>query len=204
MIFSMATDQDRELTPRERQFCAEYVIDHNRAAAAQRAGYNRNPRSAKVQAARLLTRANLRALIAEMEAKAVSSAIMNAQAVIAELSRIARLAEAPYARRVRALEVLAKHHRLLTDRVELEQRTSFEELVLRAEELAAEKQRAVEHAMPSPGAPPILRPARFSPPRPGGTAHDRRPRGRHGFFFPSSPPTCGPSNTGAALDLSAV
>ena len=91
MIFSMATDPDRKLTPRERQFCAEYVIDHNGAAAAQRAGYSRNPHSAKVHAARLLTRANLRSLIGELEARVVDGAVMDAQAVIAELSRIVHL-----------------------------------------------------------------------------------------------------------------
>jgi hypothetical protein len=50
------------LTPKERRFVLEYVGDGNGAAAARAAGYA--PGSAKVTASRLLTKANVQALVA--------------------------------------------------------------------------------------------------------------------------------------------
>ena len=61
----MTTDQ--ELTPRQAAFVAEYMVDLNGAAAAVRAGYSAN--SAKEQAARLLTNANVQAAIAAAQAE---------------------------------------------------------------------------------------------------------------------------------------
>lgn len=52
--------------PREERFCREYLVDFNGAGAVARAGYTQKPRSAAVQAARLLTRANIRERLAEL------------------------------------------------------------------------------------------------------------------------------------------
>jgi len=49
------------LTPKERRFVLEYVAESNGAAAARAAGYA--PGSAKVTASRLLTKANVQALV---------------------------------------------------------------------------------------------------------------------------------------------
>lgn len=56
------------LTPKQQQFVEEYVLDHNGAGAAVRAGYS--PRSAKEIAAELLTKPHLRAAIRAQEALA--------------------------------------------------------------------------------------------------------------------------------------
>ncbi|RXG18724.1 phage terminase small subunit [Leeuwenhoekiella aestuarii] len=47
----------KKLTPRQKRFCEEYVIDLNQTQAAIRAGYAK--RSAKEQASRLLTKDNI-------------------------------------------------------------------------------------------------------------------------------------------------
>lgn len=45
------------MTPKQARFCQEYLIDHNATRAAIRAGYK--PTSARVTAAKLLTKANI-------------------------------------------------------------------------------------------------------------------------------------------------
>ena len=51
----------KKLTPRQAAFVAQYLIDRNGAQAAIRAGYS--ARAAKEQAARLLTKVNVRAAV---------------------------------------------------------------------------------------------------------------------------------------------
>jgi phage terminase small subunit len=50
---------NEKLTPQQELFCQEYVKDLNGTQAAIRAGYAAQPASARVQASRLLTKANL-------------------------------------------------------------------------------------------------------------------------------------------------
>lgn len=57
-----------KLTPKQRAFVSEYVVDKNGAQAAIRAGYS--AAAAKEQAARLLTKANIRAAVSELLEKA--------------------------------------------------------------------------------------------------------------------------------------
>jgi phage terminase small subunit len=56
-----------ELSDKQLRFCQEYVIDHNGTQAAIRAGYS--PHTAKVQAARLLTKATILKEVGRMETK---------------------------------------------------------------------------------------------------------------------------------------
>jgi phage terminase small subunit len=81
----MTTDQ--ELTPRQAAFVAEYMVDLNGAAAAVRAGYSAN--SAKEQAARLLTNANVQAAIAAAQAERSEQTRLKAIDVVEQLRRIA-------------------------------------------------------------------------------------------------------------------
>ena len=46
-----------KMTPKQQRFIEEYLVDHNATQAAIRAGYS--PRTAPVQASRLLTNANM-------------------------------------------------------------------------------------------------------------------------------------------------
>lgn len=74
------------------RFVEEYLLDHNGAAAAVRAGYA--PNSAKVTACRLLTRANVRALMAEKQGVLAKQYQLDRQGLIERLQRAAELAEA--------------------------------------------------------------------------------------------------------------
>lgn len=75
-----------ELTPQQLRFCEEYLIDLNGTQAAIRAGYSED--SAAQQASRLLTIAKVSAKIAELIARRSARAAINADQVLAELSRI--------------------------------------------------------------------------------------------------------------------
>jgi len=56
------------MMPRQRTFAAQYVLDHNGAQAAVRAGYS--AKAARQTASELLTNPNVQALVAEHEEKA--------------------------------------------------------------------------------------------------------------------------------------
>src|SRR3954468_17773899 len=79
------TDQD--LTPRQAKFVQEYMVDLNGAAAAVRSGYS--AKTAKEQAARLLTHVNGQAAIAAVQAERSERTRLKADAVVEELRRIA-------------------------------------------------------------------------------------------------------------------
>jgi phage terminase small subunit len=71
----------REL--RDERFAREYVIDLNGEQAAIRAGYA--PKSAKVTASRLLTKANIKARIAELAKQHADKLNLKAEQVLREL-----------------------------------------------------------------------------------------------------------------------
>jgi phage terminase small subunit len=74
----------REL--RDERFAREYVIDLNGEQAAIRAGYA--PKSAKVTASRLLTKATVKAIIAELAKQQADKLDLKAEKVLRELSLI--------------------------------------------------------------------------------------------------------------------
>ena len=73
--------------PRHEKFCREYVIDvTNQAAAAIRAGYS--AKTAAQQASRLLTKANIAARVAELQAEAAERSEVTVDNVIAKLAEL--------------------------------------------------------------------------------------------------------------------
>jgi hypothetical protein len=103
------------LTPREQQFVAEFLVDRNGAAAARRAGYA--TRSAKVTAARLLTKANIRMAIAEGTQAAIERTEINAD-WLTDRYRNAHdgaMAAGQFSAAVKALDSLAKLKGLALD-----------------------------------------------------------------------------------------
>lgn len=79
-----------KLTPKQSAFCREYIKDHNGRQAAIRAGYA-SP-TANVAASKLVTKGNVRAEIARLEAKTGRSedaAIIDRNEIIRELRKIA-------------------------------------------------------------------------------------------------------------------
>jgi phage terminase small subunit len=79
---------ERPLTGKQTQFVAEYLTDFNATQAAIRAGYASG--SAGKSGWRNLQRDNVRAAIAEAQAPRLAKLDMDAEAVLAELARIAR------------------------------------------------------------------------------------------------------------------
>lgn len=78
------------LTKRQRRFVDEFALSLNGAAAATRAGYA--PGSAKVAAARLLTKVNVQAALARHESAAARAMEMSRQRVVQELQAAVELA----------------------------------------------------------------------------------------------------------------
>ena len=131
-----------QLSPKQINFCIEYLIDFNGAAAAYRAGYSK--KSAREQAAVLLTKPNIQNYIAELTQKKHSPRIADQKEILELLTAIARgdMEEETVAvesigdyqsrariipkkvipkDRVKALELLGKANALFVDKVELEQ-----------------------------------------------------------------------------------
>lgn len=71
------------LTPKQQRFAREYVLDHNGAGAAVRAGYAR--RSAKEIATELLTKPHVQTAVAAQEALVAAEMGVTRQKVIREL-----------------------------------------------------------------------------------------------------------------------
>lgn len=121
------------MTNKQKRFCEEYLIDCNAAQAAIRAGYSE--KTAKVVAAKLLTKANLRAYIDEKLTKLSSIKIANAEEVMIYLTSVLRgesratviadekgkpkLMEKPpdEKERLKAAELLAKRYGILTEKL---------------------------------------------------------------------------------------
>lgn len=85
-----STPPEKQTTPlsaKQARFCQEYVIDHNGSKAAIRAGYSK--RSAKEQASRLMTKANIEARISELETEIATRLRFSADDVKARLWAIA-------------------------------------------------------------------------------------------------------------------
>lgn len=79
------------LTSKQRRFVDEFALSRNGAAAAARAGYAHG--SAKVAAARLLTKANVQAALGRREAAAARALEVTRQRVIQELQDAVELAK---------------------------------------------------------------------------------------------------------------
>jgi len=76
------------VTPKQEQFCAEYLIDLNATQAAIRAGYS--PSRANATAYKLLTNADIQTRINDLRAERFKATIMTAEEVEARLSAIGR------------------------------------------------------------------------------------------------------------------
>jgi len=110
---------DHHLTPRQRRFVAEYVVDLNAAAAARRAGYS--ARSAKETAYDLLRRPAVQAAIAREQARLRERTEVTQEYVIAAIRETlerCRQEESYDARAVlRAAELLGRHLGMWVERV---------------------------------------------------------------------------------------
>ena len=116
MVLTM-NDVDKPLTPKEEQFCHEFQVDLNGAAAARRAKYAE--KSARITASKLLTKPNIARRLAELRKERLDKTDVEAEDVVrmlAETYEDARAAK-QYGPAVRAAELLGKRHVMFTDRV---------------------------------------------------------------------------------------
>lgn len=106
------------LTPKQETFCREYLIDLNGTQAAIRAGYSE--KTANEQASRLLADVNIREIIQNsMDARAEVT-LITAEDVLKDIleTRKAAAADGKHSDRLKANELLGKHLKLFTDKVE--------------------------------------------------------------------------------------
>lgn len=77
----------RALTDKQKRFSEEYLIDLNGTQAAIRAGYS--PKTADVQASRLLTNANVQSYISTLQRRRSQRTRITADRVLKELASVA-------------------------------------------------------------------------------------------------------------------
>ncbi|MBE3118395.1 MAG: terminase small subunit, partial [Candidatus Atribacteria bacterium] len=77
-----------KLTPRQRLFPHEYLIDLNATRAARRCGYSQ--KTARQQGARLLSKAAIKKAIAQLLEKRTNKLVMTRQEILEELSILGR------------------------------------------------------------------------------------------------------------------
>jgi phage terminase small subunit len=75
------------MTPKKERFVAEYLVDLNAAQAAIRTGYS--PKTAKVQGSRLLSDADVQAMIHAARTDMTQKLQISREAVVAELAKLA-------------------------------------------------------------------------------------------------------------------
>lgn len=75
------------LTPKQRRFCEEYVVDNNGKQAAIRAGYS--AKSAEVHASRMLSNAKVQEYVAELKLQIAERNGVTVDRVVQELANIA-------------------------------------------------------------------------------------------------------------------
>lgn len=108
----------RPLTPKQEMFVREYLIDLNATQAAIRAGYS--AKTAMEQGHQLLHKTSVKAAIQAGMDKRAQKATITADEILANIKRLAMKAEDmdDTGNALRANELLGKHLKLFTDKVE--------------------------------------------------------------------------------------
>jgi hypothetical protein len=124
---------------KRRRFAEEFVIDHNAKQAAIRAGYT--SRSAYVTGSQLLRYPNVKAYIAELQAKMSAKLAITAENVLHETARVAFTdvdpTEIKASDKLAALSQLGKHLGLFVQRHEVDNRMAILNLNVSAQDLGS-------------------------------------------------------------------
>ena len=127
-------DEDKPLTGKQDRFCQEWVIDHNGYKAATRAGYSE--KTATMQASRMLTKANIAKRIQFLSEKIAEKTEIDAEYVLGNIKAIGERCmkkedvvdkfgqptgefQFKESGALKAQELLGRHLKLFTDRVEI-------------------------------------------------------------------------------------
>ena len=113
----MPRAKNSALTEQQQLFCREYLADRNATAACIRAGYSK--RSAPCTSSRIMARSEIKAYIAELDSTIKSKHILSATETLERISDEAENMKNAPKDRLKALELLAKHHGLLVERHEV-------------------------------------------------------------------------------------
>ena len=109
-----------KLTPKQEQFCREYLIDLNATQAAIRAGYSE--KTANAQAGRLLVNVSVAERIAELKQERVEKVARTAQDVLNDIISVTAQArdEGDLKTALKGLELQGKHLGMFTDKLQTE------------------------------------------------------------------------------------
>lgn len=124
----------QQLTPKQERFCQEYLIDLNATQAATRAGYS--AKTANEQGARLLANVSVQSQINELKKARSQSTGINAERVLTGIMGVIERCEQAVqvlddqgnptgewkfesGSALRGYELLGKHLKLFTERVEI-------------------------------------------------------------------------------------
>ncbi len=113
------------MTPKQKRFCQEFVVDCNATQAAIRAGYS--PKTARNTGSRLLTKEDITTEISQQTQQIAGSLKFKAEHVIEQLVNIAKIDPdngitlCKFSDKNKALELLGKHFGLFSDKVEIHQ-----------------------------------------------------------------------------------
>jgi len=131
----MTAANARKPTEREAAFVREYLVDKNATQAAIRAGYSE--RSAGQYGFDLLKRPAIRAALAAALKAQAERTLIRADKVLLDIQDFGdkALNAGEFSTALRSRELLAKHYKLLTDRLEVKDTTP------RAERLRAARER---------------------------------------------------------------
>ncbi len=114
------------LTHKQEVFCREYLVDHNGAQAAIRAGYSE--KTARNIASQLLAKPAIKGRVEALEAETCTSLGVTPEMVIEGLLIAANDHDAPASSRVAAYAHLGKYLGMFTDKVEQTNETRITEI----------------------------------------------------------------------------
>ncbi len=106
------------LTPKQRRFVEEYLVDLNGTQAAIGAGYSK--RTAQEQSSRLLSNVMVRRVIDAATEALSERTEVTVERVVNELSFVAFEGEHKTSDKLKALELLGRHLGMFKDKVEVE------------------------------------------------------------------------------------
>lgn len=108
-----------KLTDKQRMFCKEYLIDLNATQAAIRAGYSH--KTAQEQGSRLLTNVMVTEYIQKLMDKRTNKVELTAENILKDIieTRKAAASDEKHNDRLKANELLGKHLKMWTDKVDL-------------------------------------------------------------------------------------